>query len=157
MESHKGAWGKSPQEVEKSVLEHVSTMAEGFDGQRMTEELDADGNVKFESFKMEGFPEVLEAAKEQTLRILIGTDSRGVREAACVVVQSSSLPMRRQRQRQLAASLVLVLGVLACWLLWQYLPASCSRPIRIAIVLWVLMMTSAFAAINAGTIFRRKQ
>lgn len=157
-EPKKGAWGKSPKKVQQSILEQVSMMAEGLEGMQMA--TGEDGKMELKPMKMEGFPEILEAAKVGTLRILIGMDSRGVRQAACVIVQPAALAERalagaseskpQPNLRQLGGCFAFILGAIAGWWLWQRLPVSYSMPARIGIMFVVFVVTNILATIVSG-------
>lgn len=164
MESPRGAWGRSPQEIQKSVLEQVAMMAEGLEVMGV---IGGEGKNAWKQQKLEGFPEIEEAAKKRTLRILMGTDSDGSRQAACVIVQAAPIttptsadtaePPSPSKLRKLLGHMVFFAGIITCWVIWQKLPETYSMAARVGIVVLVLILASIVATVASESPFHRNR
>ena len=115
-EACKGDWGKSPKVVRTKIIEHLAMLT---DVSRPSMQLSQDGNLS--AVEIEGYPEILEAMKNRTLRIFIGIDSNGLRKASCAIVKST--PHKDRAAPSINLVTLLAGSALSLWF-WSKLPAT---------------------------------
>lgn len=161
MEPGKGVWGASPAEFQRNVAEQLAMQAEGFEAEQLVE------GGKLEPVKVGGYPMVIEAAQNGTLRALVGIDNRGCRHVACAIIERggakapsawipaptvsrSSSPSASSSTWSALQFLFMGIGVLAAWWLWSRPASSLSENAKYGLVFLVIIVCSALAAWAKG-------